>query len=125
MVRNFLVGFFRGLNHLLQAPQKVICICLGLISLNLILDGSVFRLVALHRDYADIQNKMSQLDRQTADLKSRLKQARDPAFLEREARDRFDLVSEGDLVFLFSEDEDSAEPLQTQTNTSSNTRRNE
>lgn len=105
MVRSFLIGFFRGLNNLLQAPQKVIWICLGLVVLNLILDGSIFRLIDLHRDSTSIQKNIGKLEKQTAELKSRLKRARDPAFLEREARDRFDLVSEGDLVFVFSEEE--------------------
>lgn len=105
MVRSFLIGFFRGLNNLLQAPQKVIWICLGLLLLNLVLDGSIFRLIDLYRDDAVIHKKIAALEKQTAELKGRLKRARDPAFLEREARDRFDLVSEGDLVFVFSEEE--------------------
>lgn len=105
MVRSFLIGFFRGLNNLLQAPQKVIWICLALVVLNLVLDGSLFRLIALYRDSHSIQQNLAKLEKQTGELKSRLKRARDPAFLEREARDRFDLVSEGDLVFVFSEEE--------------------
>jgi cell division protein FtsB len=105
-VRSVLVGFFRGLNDLLQAPQKVIWLCLGLILFNMVIDGSLFQLVALYRDQKDIQNRLEKLSVQTNDLKARLKRARDPAFLEREARDRFDLVSEGDLVFVFSEEGD-------------------
>ena len=105
MVRSFLVGFFRVLNDLLQAPQKVIWICLGFIVLNLVLDGSLFRLWSLHRDYGTIQQDIQTLQAQNTKLKMQLSRARDPAFLEREARDRFDLVSEGDLVFVFSEDD--------------------
>lgn len=104
MVRRFLVGLFRGLNDLLQTPQKVIWICLGLVVLNLVLDGSLFRLISMYRDHHDIQSKLVTLNQQTQSLKARLKEARDPVFLEREARDRFDLVSEGDLVFVFSEE---------------------
>lgn len=104
MVRSFLVGFFRGLNNLLQTPSKVIWICLALVVLNLVLDGSLLRLVLLYRDQAEIQKNVSALSVQTEGLKNRLKHAKDPAFLEREARDRFDLVSEGDLVFVFSEE---------------------
>jgi cell division protein FtsB len=105
MVRRILVGFFAGLNHLLQTPQKVIWICLGLIMLNMVIDGSLFRLWGLHRDYQEIQNNIQSLEQQNQKLKMQLEKARDPAFLEREARDRFDLVSEGDLVFVFSEEE--------------------
>lgn len=106
MVRRFLIGLFRGLNELLQTPQKVIWICLALIVLNLILDGSLFRLISLYRDQHDIEKRLVTLNQQTKDLKARLRRARDPAFMEREARDRFDLVSEGDLVFVFSEEEE-------------------
>ncbi len=105
MVKSFLIGFFRGLNLLLHNPSKVIWICLGLILVNLIVDGSIFRLVRLYKDQEKIQAQMSQLNGRLAELKSRLKRARDPAFMEKEARDRFDLVSKGDLVFVFSEEE--------------------
>ena len=106
-VRRFLVTFFHGLNDLLQAPQKVIWICLGLVALNVVLDGSLFRLWSLHRDQVSIEQNIANLEQQNLDLKKRLLRAKDPAFLEREARDRFDLVSEGDLVFVFSDEEDA------------------
>lgn len=104
-MRNFLIGFFRGLNNLLQAPQKVIWICLGLVVLNGILDGSLYRLYVLYNDQTEIETKIETLQRKNGQLKERLKHARDPAFLEREARERFDLVQRGDLVFVFSEEE--------------------
>jgi cell division protein FtsB len=105
MVRSVLIGFFRGLNQLLQAPQKVMIICLGLLVLNGVIDGSLFRLWSLHRGDAEIRQKIEVLKVKNEDMKMRLKKAKDPAFLEREARDRFDLVNEGDLVFVFSEEE--------------------
>jgi hypothetical protein len=98
-------GLFRGLNHLLQTPQKVIWICLGLIVLNLVIDGSLFRLWGLHRDFRNLQGEIETVGKQNEKLRIQLQKAKDPAFLEREARDRFDLVSEGDLVFVFSEEE--------------------
>lgn len=104
-MRSFLLAFFRGLNSLLQAPQKVIWICLGLLTLNLVLDGSLFRLWSLHRDSKNITENIESLKTQNEDMAKRLKKAKDPSFLEREARDRFDLVKEGDLVFVFTEEE--------------------
>ena len=104
-MRSFLIGFFRGLNNLLHAPQKVIVVCLALVILNLVIDGSLFRWWSLHRDYKVIQQNIQSLEIQNTKLKSQLQKAKDPIFMEREARDRFDLVSEGDLVFVFSEEE--------------------
>ncbi|MBX3021551.1 MAG: septum formation initiator family protein [Bdellovibrionales bacterium] len=85
----------------------MIWICLGLVTLNVVFDGSLFRLWSLHRDHVSIQQNIQTLQQQNQDLKKRLQKAKDPAFLEREARDRFDLVSEGDLVFVFSDEEDA------------------
>ena len=104
-MKTFILGFFRVLNDLLQAPQKVVWICLGLIMINCVADSSLMRLWALHRDHRQLELNIGQLEGQNQELKRRLARAKDPAFLEREARDRFDLVSEGDLVFVFSEDE--------------------
>lgn len=106
-MRSILEGFFQRLNALLQAPQKVIWICFGLIVLNLVIDGSLMRLWSLHRDHDSIREKIEILKIKNEELQARLKKAKDPAFLERQARDRFDLVSEGDLVFIFSEEEAS------------------
>jgi cell division protein FtsB len=106
-VRNFLIGFFRGLNNLLHSPQKVICVCLALVALNVLADGSLMHWWSLRRDYKVIVENIHTLEQQNARLKAQLQKAKDPVFMEREARDRFDLVSEGDLVFVFSEEEGS------------------
>ncbi len=103
-VKRLLIGLFRGLNNLLNAPQKVVWVCLGLVVLNLVLDGSLVRLWSLRRDYDSLQSNIQSLNNQNQKLKSQLIKAKDPVFLEREARDRFDLVSEGDLVFVFSDE---------------------
>lgn len=86
----------------------MIWLCLGLIVLNLVLDGSLFRLWSLHRDHTQLEAELVTLTQQNDKLKTQLKKAKDPAFLEREARDRFDLVNEGDLVFVFSEEAEAA-----------------
>ncbi len=107
MVRSLLVGFFRGLNRLLHSPLKVVWLCLALVVLNLGLDGSWLHLWTLHSDFQNIQSGIHSLEQQNSKLRMQLARAKDPAFLEREARDRFDLVSEGDLVFVFSEEEEA------------------
>ena len=105
MVRSALTGFSVGLQNLLHNPIKVIWICLSIVLLNVVLDGSLLRLWSLHRDHKSMLIEIEKLQLSNQDLRTRVKHAGDPAFLEREARDRFDLVSAGDLVFIFSEDE--------------------
>jgi cell division protein FtsB len=70
----------------------------------MVLDGSVFRLMSLYREDTKIRNGIQTIQTQNQDIRNRLHKAKDPAFIERVARDRFDLVSEGDLVFVFSEE---------------------
>jgi hypothetical protein len=36
----------------------------------------------------------------------KLQKAKEPGFIEKEARDRFDLVSRGDLVFVFTDEQE-------------------
>ena len=82
----------------------MIWVCLVLVVLNMVLDGSVFRLMSLYREDTKIRNGIQTIQTQNQDIRNRLHKAKDPAFIERVARDRFDLVSEGDLVFVFSEE---------------------
>lgn len=108
-MRRVLVGFFLFLHELLRSPAKVIWVCLFLVVLNLIVDGSLFRLWKLHQDNTDIRSKIETLNQQNEALEIRIREAKNPAFLERVARERFDLVGERDLVFVFS-DSNGEEP---------------
>lgn len=91
---------FRGfLNH----PQKVILLCGFGFFLSVFLDGGLFRLWGLHRDIAQMNRFIDETREQTEALNQQLKQARDPSFIERQARDKLDMVNENDLVFVFSD----------------------
>ncbi len=104
-MQKFFVQFFRLVHGFLEKPNQVFWTCVGIAVINIILDGSLFRLWGLYRDHKDVQTQVAQLQLSTEEMTMRLKKAKDPSFLEREARDRLDLVSEGDLVFVFAENE--------------------
>lgn len=95
----FAIGLRRFLNH----PPKVALVCLGVFCVSIVLNGNVFRLWGLHRDFdritADIQTTKENIGALTAQLT----QAKDPAYIERQARDKLDLAGEHDLVFVFPE----------------------
>ena len=74
--------------------------------INLVIDGSLFRLFGLYRDQERLKQNIELLKSRSTELRSKLQKAREPAFLEKEARDRFDLVSEGDLVFVFTDEQE-------------------
>lgn len=43
----------------------------------------------------------------TGEIQMKIKKAKDPQFIEIQARDRFELAEEGDLIFVFSDTEDN------------------
>ncbi|WII73475.1 septum formation initiator family protein [Bdellovibrio sp. 22V] len=95
----FAVGLRRFLNH----PTKVAVCCLVVLSVSIVLNGNLFRLWGLHRDFDRITADIQQTRSNIASLSGQLKQAKDPAFIERQARDKLDLAGEHDLVFVFPE----------------------
>lgn len=69
---------------------------------SVLLNGTLFRLWGLHRDFTSISQEIELTHKSIASLGSQLIQAKDPAFIERQARDKLDLAGEHDLVFVFS-----------------------
>lgn len=106
MIRSLIKTVSSFVTDLLQRPDRVLSICLFLLFVGLILDGSLFRLWVLHRDSADIEKKTVQVMASTTELQAKLKRAKDPQFIEIQARDRFELAEEGDLIFVFSNEEE-------------------
>lgn len=58
----------------------------------------------LYRDQERVEIKIAHLQAAETSLDSKIKKVTDPRYLELEARDRLDLVHEGDLVFVFSQE---------------------
>lgn len=78
---------------------------MALAATGVILDGSALRLWGLHRDHDLLVEKIDQAENRSKQLKFQIQEAQQPEFIERAARDRFDLVKEGDLIFIFSDEE--------------------
>jgi cell division protein FtsB len=98
-VRKFATSFRNFLNH----PGKVATICAICFVATLVLNGLLWRLWGLRRDYARLSHEISSTRTGIEKLTGQLKQAKDPSFIERQARDKLDLVGEKDLVFVFSD----------------------
>ena len=106
MIRAWVKAISYFVSDLLQRPVRVFSICLFLLFVGLILDGSLFRLWALHRDSRELEQKISKIQTATKELRMKIKKAKDPQFIEILARDRFELAEEGDLIFVFSDEEE-------------------
>ena len=95
--------FGSGLRQMLQYPSRVATICFLVFIVSIVVNGNVFRLWGLYRDYDRISLEISEMRKNISSLAVQLKQAKDPNFIERQARDKLDLAGEHDLVFVFPE----------------------
>lgn len=71
---------------------------------SVLLDGVLWRLWSLRRDTERLEMVIASTRTSILSLDRQLRQAKDPAFIERQARDRLDLVGENDLIFVFPEE---------------------
>ncbi|MCM2282601.1 MAG: septum formation initiator family protein [Bdellovibrionaceae bacterium] len=94
----------RRLNHILHHPLKVLWICLFFGVASVLLDGSFIHLWRLNRSRQQLEARIDEGQARLKQLEFRIDEAQQPQFIERQARDQFDLVKEGDLIFVFSDD---------------------
>lgn len=100
------MSFLRILAQLhttLFRPSRVAVACLALFFSMLLLNGTFIRLWGLRRDNHLLEQQIRIAKNDIADLNRKLRQAKDPNFIEKEAMDRFDLASDDDLVFVFAD----------------------
>lgn len=95
-----LIDWFRDLAH---HPHKVFWISVAGAAIGVILDGTAIRLWSLHREHDAIEQRIGDAKQRSKKMEFRIHEAQSPEFIERAARDQFDLVKEGDLVFIFSD----------------------
>jgi cell division protein FtsB len=93
------ISFRSFLNH----PGKVTTLCVVTFAITLMMNGLLWRLWGLHRDFEKLNVEITGTQNDIEKLNAQLKQAKDPSFIERQAHDKLDLVSEKDLVFVFPE----------------------
>jgi cell division protein FtsB len=88
----------------LHHPGKVFIACLSFAGLSLLFNGGLLKLYSLHRDHQRLTDQIQSVRMQISELDQQLKRAKDPAFIERQALDRYDLVEEHDLLFVFADE---------------------
>ncbi len=91
------------LQNWLNQPQKVLVACLLVLTISLFLNGTVWKVWGLYRDRTVIKEQISQAQITIKSYDQQMIQAKDATFIEHQARDKMDLVSENDLVFVFPE----------------------
>jgi cell division protein FtsB len=95
----------------LQNPISVLII-VGTVSVGAVtLDGTLFRLWSLARDRDQLEERIVSLKQSIADKEQRVTQSNRPEFIERQARENLDFVRDGDLVFIFSNNDVESGPV--------------
>lgn len=87
----------------LNQPQKVLTTCLFILIISLFLNGTVWKVWGLYRDETVIKEQIIQAGTAIKNYDQQMLQAKDVTFIEHQARDKMDLVSENDLIFVFPE----------------------
>jgi cell division protein FtsB len=100
---NDLNRFGFGLKNFLNDPRKVLGVCVFVFVISLFLNAGLWKVWGLRRDFSTIEDQINMAQKQSSILDMQIRQAKDPAFIERQARDKLDMVSESDLIFVFPE----------------------
>lgn len=97
-----MINFINEIQHLLMRPLKVFLICAVLGLLAIVYDGSLYRYWSLKRTETELSERISQIQNASQTIKSQIEQTKTSRFIERQARERLDLVGEDEMVFVFS-----------------------
>ncbi len=85
----------------LYHPSKVFVVCLGLLVMSLMINGTVWKVWGLYRDEARFKQEIIRAKADAIMVEGQMLLAKDPQYIERLAKDKMDLVGENDLVFIF------------------------
>ncbi len=96
--------FLSRLHDFLFHPLRVFWTCFVIVFASLLLDGTFIKLWRLQRDRTLLTSRIEQAKTKSKQMEYRIHEAYQTEFIERQARDQLDLVREGDLVFVFSDD---------------------
>ena len=97
------VKLFRVKSKSQKLHSTKLGVTLSSIIITLFFNGAIWRVWGLHHDSATIQKQILNSKSQAKVLDMQIKQAKDPSFIERQAKDKLDFVGEHDLVFVFSD----------------------
>ena len=93
------------INRLLLKPFGVLIICLILGTMAITLDGSLYKYWSLTNFEKELDIRIHRMSLASNSLKSQIEQTKNRSFLERQARDRLDLVGQNEIVFVFSDEQ--------------------
>ena len=93
------------LNRVLSSPIRVFIICLVLGTMAVTLDGSLYKYWSLSNTELELNTRIRRITTDSQAIKSQIEKTKNLNFLERQARDRLDLMGQDEIVFVFSDDQ--------------------
>lgn len=112
----FWISGFRRLNHAsrwifrhtLEYPSIVLALCSVFVLTAVTLDGTLYRIWNLQRDDERLAARVIQLQKSVEAKQIKLNETNRPEFIEKQARQRLDYVRDGDLVFIFPDEDETS-----------------
>ena len=90
----------------LDRPFWLLVVCFAVVCMHLIFDSTMLRMFHLYNSQKVLENRIANIQIKNALVEERLNKLQsDSRFLEREVRDRFNLVGEEDIIFIFSDED--------------------
>ena len=90
----------------LDRPSWLLVVCFTVVFVHLIFDNTLLRMFHLYNGQKILENRIANIQMKNSLIEERLKRLHsDSRFLEREVRDRFNLVGEEDIIFIFSDED--------------------
>lgn len=78
-------------------------LCFVFLLATLFIEGSFFDYFKMKKRQEKISQEIKSIEIKAEDVKKKLEKVNDPKFVEKQIKERFDFVEEGDLVFIFSD----------------------
>ena len=97
--------FFYFIKEFLNQPLWLLIAVSSIVCMHLFFDGTFLRMWHLYNSRKVLENRIKDIQNKNLLVEERLKKLSDFQFLEREVRDRFNLVGAEDIIFIFSDEE--------------------
>jgi cell division protein FtsB len=91
--------------YFLNTANVVLVCALGLF-VALGINGGLFDFIQAKRVEKAMEEEISLIELKSEQVKLKLERVNDPKYIEKKIKERFNYVAEGDLVFIFSKNEE-------------------
>ena len=85
-------------------PLWTLMACLIFLCIHLVIGGTFLNLWQLYRNRQALEQRIAELTQKNNQVENHLKKLSESPFLEKEVKDRFNMVGEEDIIFIFSEE---------------------